>query len=281
MNRMPARTSIIILNWNTCEMTRACLESVFAATKGPDYEVIVVDNASGDDSVGMLRGYAQRGKIRLVENKENVGFSRGNNQAFGMSKGDYVYLLNADTLVDEGWLEEAVKAAESEERIAAVGSFLYHPTEKPTSDTRVVEKMTVGGAGMLIKRKALDEIGCLDAETFTPYYGEEIDWCYRARNRGWKIVQANASRVRHWGSVSTKKRHGREKQYELMFTNTYRAMLINLGALDLLRHVPGYLLIYWNAAREGLLGLHLKALTNNWRDRARLRVLRRQRRQSL
>ncbi len=278
---MPEKVSIIILNWNTREMTNACLESVFAVTKYPDYEVIMVDNASGDGSIEMLREYSKQGKIRLVENKENVGFSRGNNQAFVMAKGAYVYLLNSDTLVDEDWLEEAVKAAESGERIAAVGSFLYHPTEKPTSNIQVVEKMTVGGAGMLIKRKALEEIGHLDAETFTPYYGEEIDWCYRARNQGWKIVQANASRVRHWGSVSIKKRHGREKQYELLFTNTYLAMAINLGVLDLLRHVPGYLLIYWNAWREGLLGLHFKALANNWRNRAGLLVLRRKRGQSL
>ena len=262
-------------------MTQACLESIFSTTTYPDYEVIMVDNASSDGSVEMLREFARKKKIRLIENKANVGYSRGKNQGFALAKGGYVYMLDSDTLVDDGWLEKAVETIELDDKIAAVGSFLYHPTEKPSPGESRMEKRAVGGAGMLMRRKALEEVGCLDAEAFSPYYGEEIDWCYRARNRGWKILQANASRVRHWGSASTRKRHGKQAQYELMFTNTYKAMAINLGLLDLLQYVPGYLLIYWNAWREGLLGLHLKALANNWRNRAELAALRRKRRQGL
>ena len=256
-----------------------CLESLFANTEGVDYEVIVVDNGSTDDSVELLRRYEAARKIRLMENKENVGYSRGKNQGFAIARGEYVYMLDSDALVDPGWLEKVVEAADSDERIAAVGSYLYHPTEKAPADERVLDKMTVGGAGMLIKKKALDKIGYLDAGNFSPYYGEEIDWCYRARNRGYRIVQANGSRVRHWGSVSIKKRQGRQAQYELLFTHTYKAMIINLAFIDLLKHIPGYLLIYANAIRQGLLGLHVKAIRNNLRNWDELMKLRRQRRQ--
>ncbi|HIH16486.1 MAG TPA: glycosyltransferase family 2 protein [Candidatus Diapherotrites archaeon] len=264
---MPCLVSVIVLNWNGKKLVQDCLQSIERNTERGKYEVIVVDNGSRDGSVEWLRGQEQAGKIRLIANPENKGFSHANNQGFLAAKGDYVYLLNNDTRVTKGWLSEAVKAAEAGKRIGIVGSRLYHPTEKiDESDFRVVEKQAVCGAGMLVQRGVIERIGYLDSDHFSPIYGEEIDFCYRARNAGYRVVEAAGSRVVHLGSLSMVMVHGKEQQYERLFTNTYKAMLYNLGLAGLLGHLPGYLRVYGLALQKGFLGLHVKAILNNLRN---------------
>ncbi len=276
---MPKLVSVIVLNWNGRKLVQDCLESLLANTDGVEHELIVVDNGSTDGSVELLRRYEAAGKIRLMANPENRGFSRANNQGFKAAKGDYYYMLNNDTLVTKGWLAEAVKAAEADAGIGIVGSKLYHPTEKiDEKDFSVRAKLAVCGAGMLIKKEVVEAIGFLDADNFSPIYGDEVDFCYRARTAGFRVVEAAGSRVIHLGSISMVMAQGKEKQYERLFAHTYKAMLYNLGPLGLLGHLPGYLKIYGAALGRGFLGLHARALFSNFGDLGKLSFERRRRR---
>ena len=129
--------------------------------------------------------------------------------------------------------------------------------------------MTTCGGAMLMRRKALEKIGSLDAEHFSPIYGEETDWCYRARNAGFKIMETDSSIIIHYGSHDTTKQTSREKQFILMNTNRLKAMLYNLTLPEMLRHVPGLGLIFVNALRYGRGKLILKAYWNNlhnWKE---------------
>lgn len=109
---------MVILNWNGHDVLAKCLDSVMR-TDYHNLEIVVVDNASTDRSQAMVRD--QYPSIRLVENRENLGYVGGNNVGIGSTRSDYVVLLNNDTTVDRSWIRELVKAAETDERIGILG----------------------------------------------------------------------------------------------------------------------------------------------------------------
>src|SRR3989344_3227699 len=100
------KLSVILVNWNTCDLTRGALASVYKETGGFDFEVIVVDNNSADDSVEMLK--KEFPQVTLIENKDNRGFGKANNQALKIAQGDYIMFLNTDTVVLDGALNKLV-----------------------------------------------------------------------------------------------------------------------------------------------------------------------------
>ncbi len=262
------KVSIIILNWNGRELTCSCLRSIKEETDYPDYEVIVVDNGSTDGSQEMLK--REFPWARLIENPRNLGFARGNNQGMEVAEGDYHFLLNNDTTVTKGWLAKAVEVLESDPRIASVGSTLVPPDwdEKPPEASEV-EKDTVCGAAMLVRRKVIERIGPLDDRNFSPIYGEETDWNYRARNIGYRVVETGRSVIKHIGSVDTTKGTTKPYQYVLMNTHRLKAMLYNDGPLSFLRRIPGLGLIFLRSIQEGTTGLLLRSYWNNvkgWRN---------------
>lgn len=233
--RIP-KVSIIILNWNGKRFTRNCLESIKKNTSYSNYEIIVIDQGSTDGSVEMIEKNFP--EVKLVKNKENVGFSTGNNQGFRLAKGKYIMMLNNDTLVTPGWLSTLVKVMEHNEKIACVGSRIVSSLEEVKKERKrdVEEVQTVGGAAMLIRKSVIRKIGNLDAKNFSPIYGEENDWCYRARNHGYKIVIANKSVVVHLSSIAMKKCYGVGKSFFMCESHRLKAMLFNLSVLDLLRN---------------------------------------------
>ena len=175
-------------------------------------------------------------------------------------------MLNNDVLLVKGWLEKAVEAFESDERIGSVGSWLigFEDAENtPAPWTGLRERQTLCGAAMIIKRKALDHAGYLDDRNFSPAYGEETDWCYRARNAGFKLVESSESVVKHYGSGSTLKQLPKPNQYTLMNTHRLKAMLYNLSFLEFLRHVPGLGLIFVQSFGNGMFFYLLKSYWNN------------------
>lgn len=255
------KVSIIILNWNGKELTRACLNSINENTDYPNYEVIVVDNGSTDGSVEILQ--KEFPDIKLIKNKKNLGFGRGNNQGMEAAEGDYFFLLNNDTLLTKGWLTNAIEIMEADNTVASVGSLLI-PQDAQINENIDRDKDTVCGAAMLMKRKVVERIGAFDVENFSPIYGEETDWNYRARKIGYKVIETTKSRVIHFGSVSTKKQN--PNQYLLLNTHRLKAMLYNDSPLSFIKRIPGLGLIFVRSFPEGTTLLLLRSYWNNFKN---------------
>jgi len=230
-----ADLSIIIISWNTRELLAQCLESVYeelALYPQLKCETFVVDNASHDGSATLLR--TSFPWVKLVQNPDNIGFARANNQAIHLSCGRYVLLLNPDTRVMSGALQAIVQFMETHPEAGAAGSRLLNPdgTLQPSchpSPTLARElwrlfhldllhpyaiyKMhdwspkrprlvdVVQGASMIIRRDVLGLVGDLDTDYFI--YSEEVDLCYRIQQIGWSIYWVPESAVVHYGGQST------------------------------------------------------------------------------
>lgn len=230
--------SIIIVNWNTRVLLNRCLQLVYQTVKRLDFELIVVDNASTDDSLPMLRrDYPQ---VRLIENRENVGFARANNQAAAIAQGRYLLLLNTDTFVHEGTVETLVEHMEQHPDTGAAGCRLFYEdgtlqrscSAFPTISTelwqslwldrlfpkhpvfgkymmtywdldRLQEVDCVLGACMLIRTEVVKKIGLFDEQFFM--YSEEVDFCYRLKQAGWKVrFVPEATAIHIWGGSTYK-----------------------------------------------------------------------------
>ena len=220
----PGRSAVVIVAYNVRELLLACLASL-----GPEVgEVVVVDNASTDGTAQAVRERAA--EVRLIANRQNVGFSRANNQALRIVTAPYVCLLNPDTEVKDGALARLVAALEADRRLGIVGPKLLNPDgslqagglafpnlwallaqavpwgRRPARSRRtgvsgaVAECDWVTGACMMIRREVLDQIGLLDEGYFM--YGEEKDLCYRAKQAGWKVGCVTDAEVIHHGSQS-------------------------------------------------------------------------------
>ncbi|WP_405272090.1 glycosyltransferase family 2 protein [Methanobrevibacter sp.] len=243
--------SIVILNYQTFELTKNTINSIFEYEYPFSYEVLLVDNASGDDSLSRLKDYFKDNVI-FIESRENNGFATGNNQALKIAKGKYQLLLNSDTIVWENTLESIYYYMEKHTDVGATGcrvllengdldkackrsfpnvknSFfrLFHiPTKSKDDnynldslpDDGVYEIDCLTGAFMFIRKEALDEVGFLD-ETFF-MYGEDIDLCFRIKQAGWKIVYYGKSKITHFKGASSK------KQKSKLIYEFYRAMYV-------------------------------------------------------
>ncbi|MBK7455219.1 MAG: glycosyltransferase [Anaerolineales bacterium] len=219
LNGVSRKVSIIIPNYNGQRYLGECIDSLFQLDfPRENYEIIVVDNASSDTSREFI--LSRYPDVVLIESKENLGFASGCNLGIKNSRGEYIVLLNNDTVVDTNWLKELVAVADGDENIAIAGSkllYMHSPNEIQNAMSYLTdngdggdmgshqpdqgqydttrEVMAVCGASMLIKRTLMEEIGALD-EDFFAYY-EDMDLCYRTRLYGKKIVFAPKSVVYH------------------------------------------------------------------------------------
>jgi len=272
--------SIIIPHWNGRELIKQTLLAIKQNTKGVDYEVIVIDNNSTDGSLELLQEMKRKGFVdRLVLNSENKGFAFANNQGFALSKAKYCFMLSNDTVPQKGWLQDAIAIAESNEMIAAVGIQTITPEQFKEKrfkiSDEVKEKHTVCGAAMLMRKAVIDLIGNLDAENFSPVYGEETDWNFRARKAGFKVVESERTVIVHVGSPSAKRRGGSKWQYVLMNSHRLRAMLFNLSFFEFTKFIPGLALIFVQSIKD--LRLHW-LLQSYWNNIAALSLILRERR---
>jgi GT2 family glycosyltransferase len=268
----PMILSIVIVNWNTRDYLLGALRSLYAAPPPFPFEVIVVDNASGDGSAeAVAREFPQ---ARLIANGENAGYARGNNQGIEASTGNSVLLLNPDVTLPPGGLEKAVARLEQRPDVGALGVRLVNPDGTPQRSvrgfptpagvmwealglSRLFPRSRIFGAYrmtwftydeeaevdqpmgtfLLISRRALDDVGLLD-ERF-PIFFNEVDWLYRARQRGWKILFTPCVEVIHYGGGSTRQAGAR------------MAWESRRGLLDFYRkhyRSPLFAPIYWLAA---------------------------------
>jgi len=227
--------SIVIVNWNTREMLRDCLESLQAPLDGIQAEVIVVDNASEDGSVEMVGEYFR--DVRLIANLDNRGFAAANNQGFDRASGRHVLLLNSDTLVHGDVLVRSIEYLDTHPKVGMMGckvlnddgttqltcsrfpSFInlllqtfganrlggryfsrYQMLDWDRDDEREVD--VVSGCYLMVRASVIEEIGRLDEAFFC--YGEETDWCRRCQDAGWQLMFAPVGEITHFGSGSTR-----------------------------------------------------------------------------
>jgi len=248
------KISIVIVNYNVEHFLEQCLNSVFNALKNCTGEVFVVDNNSIDGSVEMVR--KKFPQVYLIDNKENLGFSKANNQAIRISKGKYVLLLNPDTVVEEDTFEKVISFMDEHPDAGGLGvrmldgkgKFLpeskrgiptpavafykifglsalfprskkfgrYHLGYLSEFETHEIEILS--GAFMLMRKETLDKVGLLDEDFFM--YGEDIDLSYRIILGGYKNYYLPETRIIHYKGESTKKS---SVNYVFVF---YNAMII-------------------------------------------------------
>jgi GT2 family glycosyltransferase len=189
------KVSIIVLNYNGKKYLDGCFQSLVDLDY-PNYEVVMVDNKSTDDSVEYVQ--KKYNWVRIIQTGRNGGFAFGNNIGIKETRGEYIFLLNNDTISTRTFLRRIVEIAESDPDIGIVSPIPLHMMDKNCLDVLLdkvrrgewknVENIsTVAGATMLIKRKVIEEIGLLDETAFL--YWEDTEFCWRANLLGFKVVQ--------------------------------------------------------------------------------------------
>ncbi|MBI2945779.1 MAG: sugar transferase, partial [Candidatus Wallbacteria bacterium] len=222
--------SVVIVNFDTSAYLREAIRSVLRESEGLSSECIVVDNHSPDGSAAMVR--REFPQVRLIANSVNVGFSTGVNQGITASRGRYLLVLNADTVALEGSLRELLDFADEHPECGVAGPRLeYHDGRLQPScrtfysfKTLMLRRTALGklfpeapeirrhlmldwhhdsvrevdwvlGAAMLVRRRALEQIGWMDERYFL--YLEDVDWCYRMKQAGWKVLFCPRARIVH------------------------------------------------------------------------------------
>jgi GT2 family glycosyltransferase len=246
--------SVLIVNYNTADLIVGCIESVLSQ-RNVNYEIIVMDNASADESVSVLQQFGD--KITLLANQDNLGFGKANNQGFRVCKGRYLFLLNPDaTFLSEHDLYNAVSYMDEHLEIGLVGTKIvdtynqhvitisnHYPRQKQSStDFSMLpgECATVLGASMVIRRDVFEKVNGFDEDFFL--YAEETDLCLRIRKLGYKISYNDKVTVRHIGSASERKNPPeqvirRKKQAKYLFYSKHysKTDVVKMAKKDLLQ----------------------------------------------
>ena len=264
------KLSVIIVNYNVRPYLTACLDSVQRALEGIESEVFVVDNHSDDDSVEVInRNYTW---VHLINNRENLGFSKANNIAILQAQGDYILLLNPDTVVAEDTLKSAIDFMDQNPKAGGAGVRMHNADGTLAPESRraiptpfvAARKMlgftkryymsylswnapaqieVVSGAFMLLRHKAIYEVGMLDEDFFM--YGEDIDLSYRLLQGGWQNWFLPYDIVHYKGQSTSKS----DFRYVHVF---YQAMLIffrkHYSHLSFFFSLPVKVAIYFRAS---------------------------------
>lgn len=300
-----ADLSIVIVSWNVRELLRNCLQSVMAGRGESDVEVIVVDGGSADGSPQMVAD--EFPWVQLIARPDNVGFPKGNNLGIAKANGRYILLLNPDTEIIADALPVMVAFLQSNPDVGGLGPMLLNPDGSvqssrrrfPTLATGLLEStwlagLTPGvlrryyaqnlpdeetadvdwvmGACLLVRQEAAAQIGGMDEAYFM--YSEELDWCRRIKDAGWRIVYHPAAKVVHHVGKSSEQavtaRHINFNRAKLRYFRKYHGRLAaTLIRIVLLGNFAGQLL--WEGLK-GLLG-HKRPLRQQ-RVRAYWQVLR-------
>jgi N-acetylglucosaminyl-diphospho-decaprenol L-rhamnosyltransferase len=249
--------SVVIVNWNVRDLLQRCVESVLSSKRSITTEIIVVDNASVDGSVEMLR--AEFPQTVLIANPENRGFPAANNQGIAAAQGRYVLLLNPDTEVLADALDALVQYMDAHPDVGLVGPQLLHPDGQVQSsrrryptlatlffestwleslaprallrryyvldqpDNAVLDVDWITGAAMLARREVIQQVGGMDERFFM--YSEELDWCRRIKAAGWRVVYHPEARVIHYEGKSSEQampaRHVNFQRSKIRYARKY------------------------------------------------------------
>jgi hypothetical protein len=297
---IPITLSVIILNWNVRELLQRALDSVFTSWGDqPGLEVIVVDNASKDDSLSMVREIFP--EVHVIANDENRGYTGGNNQGIEAATGEYLLILNPDTEVIDDALLRLVKYAQQHPDVGLIGPQLLNPNgtvqsskwrfpnlvtlflestwlqkfaprrllrhyyAQDLSDNHTHKVDWVTGAAMLVRREVVEQVGGLDENFFM--YSEELDWCRRIKASGWQIVYYPKARLIHYEGKSSEQvvvaRHIHFQSSKVYYARKYHGSVI----AELLRlWLLGQYI--WQMSVEGV-----KWLMGHRRDLRRARII--------
>jgi GT2 family glycosyltransferase len=228
--------SIIIVTWNAKKFVEECLGSLRFSSENPAWETIVVDNASSDGTLELIR--SEFPQVKLIENESNLGFAKGNNVGMRASRGRYVCLINSDVNVPRECLGSMLAYMDANREVGVLGPRMIGPTGRVTRsymrfptvwrdlcnslglhnvfnrskvfsgilmtdfrNDRTAEVDVLNGWFLMVRREALEEVGLLDERFFM--YGEDIDWSYRFHLAGWKRVYFSGASALHYGAASS------------------------------------------------------------------------------
>ena len=286
--------SVIVVNYNAGPLLTACVRTALPQVS----EVLVVDNASSDSSVeGCARQVADELRLKILRNDANLGFAAACNIGFSQAKGDFVLFLNPDCRLDETAVLELLRALQADAAVGMVGGLLVNPDgseqgggrravptpwrsfvrafglgrfakrwpklffdfhlhKQPLPD-RPIEVEAISGACMLVKREVVDDVGLLDEGYFL--HCEDLDWCMRFRQKGWKILFVPSARVTHTLGACSRtrpifvewhKHKGMMRFYRKFFRHQYPSVLMALVAVGVWLRF-GLVAIYYSAKRAG------------------------------
>ncbi|PJF29614.1 MAG: glycosyltransferase family 2 protein [Phototrophicales bacterium] len=290
--------SVIIVSWNVANLLRDCLNSIYENSPDVSLEVIVVDSASGDDTLQMVKTHFPQ--VILSAQSENVGFTRGNNIGLEMARGRYVFLLNPDTVILGDAIGQMVAYLDAHPQVGIIGphtlntDMTHQSTRRrfPTIGTAFFESTWlqqyaprtlldryyvcdipddatadvdwVQGSALMARREVYEEIGGLDTRYIM--FWEELDWCKRAKLAGWGVVYLGTSKIIHHGGKSTEQAGARKHIHFQQSKLRYYKKFFGSGFAVLLR-----LFLLWNYAWQiGIEGL--KALLGSKRTLRRERI---------
>jgi N-acetylglucosaminyl-diphospho-decaprenol L-rhamnosyltransferase len=278
--------SIVIVSWNVEALLSACLKAIIKNRGDLKTQITVVDSHSSDDTVAMVR--RDFPQVTLIACSENVGFPKGNNLGIAQATGRNILLLNPDTEVKGEALQEMVRYLDAHDEVGAVGPTLvnldgtvqssrrrfptlltaifestwleslappallarYYALDLPESETVDVDWVT--GACLMVRREVVDRVGPLDEAYFM--YSEELDWCRRIKDAGWRVVHLPSARVMHHVGKSSEQavtqRHINFQRAKLRYFRKYhgRSAAAVLRAILLANYVAQIVV-------EGLKGL--------------------------
>lgn len=246
--------SIIIVNYNAGGLLKRCIDSIYKESTITSFDIWVVDNNSTDKSIPMMRQNFPQ--VNLIENKENLGFAKANNQAIARCIGNYILLLNPDTLILQNALEKMVEFMDGNPTVGICGCKVLNedgtfqlacrrtiptpgvaffrltglstlfPRNKIMAKYNLTyidpderqEVDAVSGAFLMIRRELVEDIGLLDERFFM--YGEELDWCLRAKKAEWTVMYYPGAEIIHCKGECSKFNH-RKAAFEF-----YRSMYL-------------------------------------------------------
>ena len=217
----PGKVSIIVVNWNGAHYLRECLRSLSEQTY-TNFEIILVDNGSSDDSIRLVREHFQ--KVKLVELADNLGFTGGNTAGLTVAQGDFIALVNNDTRAEADWLEKLLPPMLTDSTVGICASkLIVDGTDRIDSAGDGVTTAGVGfnrglwvdrrnysslepvfgacAAASLYRRRMIDEVGFLDEDFFL--YDEDVDLSFRARLAGWTCMFVPQAVVYHKGNATS------------------------------------------------------------------------------
>lgn len=277
--------SVIIVNYNTCNLTLQCLKSLYEKTEGIDFEVIVVDNASSDESLARIK--KEYPQVILVESQENLGFGKANNLGYEKSSGKYVFLLNSDTLLIENVLFKLFHFLNCHSNISILGcqlvdsNFVHihsyslllpsivwevdillhgfiHTFLQKISNCRInncgsLRVAHITGADMMLRRMDIEFLGLFDSDFFMYFEDTELSYRY-AKNRRFSYYYPGASIVhlegKSVGFAEKRERlylHGRYLYYKKNFNLPYRLIVDGIYSLSCLTRIMIFILVFKKA----------------------------------
>jgi len=277
-----SKIAIVILNWNGAKLLQQFLPSIIEFSKGDSTDIVLADNGSTDDSLQILQN--QFPEVKILDLKQNYGFARGYNEALKQTDAEYFVILNSDVEVTSGWLDEPIRLMENDSSIAAVQPKIlsYHQKTHfeyagaaggfidrfgyPFCRGRIFNEVEedrgqyndscdifwATGACMFVRAKCFHEVGGFDADFWA--HMEEIDLCWRLKNRGYRIVYTSESTVYHVGGGTLS--YDNPRKLYLNFRNNLWLLYKNLPLGQL------FPIIFIRMALDGIAAVKLLAEFN-------------------